>query len=462
VRLDLSTLLSEYADAGSSLYELLTAKQRAIEDDLTWIRAVCGGRQWGKTTWSAAAHALASIPGAVSIAAAPSVTKARDLLMPGVEWLANEAGYRMQWRASDWEFVTPIGGRIKCMGIATTREAEKVRGYTPPFVTVEECGTFRGELLQYALESCIVPSQVRWFRNGGRGCALIGTPGITVRDYWHELCQGMHGASVHHATMRDNPFISDPDGFMEAVLRDNGWTVATPRFRREYLGQFCAETESMCYAGAWDRVILPQTAAPPAGYTVIGIDLGASRSPSAWVVMRITRELVGDKWTWITHALHAEKVLTLTVHDVAAKTYELRQRFAAQQLRGDAGGLGELALTTIREKFHGVPIERAHKAGRKLGRIWLMSSMLQMGILRIYEGAAPLADEILTVPWDDAHEDHHQAFPDHACDAAHYALEVVEQWTKEKQPAAPEYGTTGWMRAEMARHKRDAIRRHEE
>lgn len=459
MRLSFETLLEEYGSRGSGLRELLTPKQRAVEDDDAWLRAVCGGRQWGKSTWTAVAHACAGVEGATSLAIAPTITKARDLLMVGFEWLSREAQYHAVWRASDWSFALPGGGTIKCMGMGTQREAEKVRGYTPPFVTLEECGVYKPELLKFALESCVTPAQAKWFRAGGRGCALIGTPGLTVHDYWHELCQGQYGASVHHATMRDNPYIPDPDGLMAKVLADNKWTVASPRFRREYLGQFCAESDSMCYASSWDQVVLPQSAAPEAGYTIIGLDLGATRSPSAWVVIRVTRELVDGELTWIQHWIHAEKELTPTVHDVAAKTGSLRKRFAVNHMRGDSAGLGAQTLETLRTKFHGVPVENAEKPGQKIARIWLMASMLQRGVVRVYEGARPLIDELLTIPFNDAKDDHHDSFPDHCADACHYAIEVVQQYTKTPPPKEPDPGSAEHRRREMARYKRDAIGR---
>lgn len=461
MRLSFETLLDEYGARGAGLRELLTPKQREVEDDPAWLRSVCGGRQWGKSTWTAVAHACAGVEGATSLAIAPTITKARDLLLVGFEWLSREAQYHVAWKASDWSFSLPTGGIVKCMGMSTQREAEKVRGYTPPFVSVEECGTYKPDLLKFSLESCITPSQSKWYRAGGRGCALIGTPGLTIKDYWHELCQGMHGSSVHHATMLDNPFVPHAEAFMAKVLAEKGWTVASPRFRREYLGQFCAESDSMCYAAAWDQVVLPQSAVPEAGYTILGLDLGATRSPSAWVVMRITRELMDGELTWVTHVIHAEKEMTLTVHDVAAKTASLRKRFGVVHMRGDSAGLGAMTLETLRTKFHGVPVENAEKPGQKLARIWLLASMLQRGVMRVYEGAMPLVDELLTVPWNDDHDDHHDSFPDHACDAAHYASELVQQYTKIPAPKLPEPGSAEHRRLEMDRFKRESINRHQ-
>lgn len=462
MQLDFDAICAEIDAGQSSLLDLLTPKQLAIEQDPAFLRAVAGGRQWGKTTWSAAAHLQAAIPGAVSLAIAPTVTKARDLLLPGVAWLNEHCSAGIAYHGGDFRFRMPNGGSVQCMGMGTVREAEKIRGFTPPFISIEECGTYKPELLKFAIESCATPAQIKWFKNGGRGIAMIGTPGLTENDYWHEQCRGEYGASVHKATVHDNPHIPHPEEYLEMILRNNakhGWSRTTPRFRREYLGEFCSESDSMCYT--WDKVVLPQHAAPDGGQTFLGLDLGATRSPSAWVVIRITRELQGKQWRWIIHVIHSESGMTATVHDVVATTARLKKRFGVTRMRGDSAGIGAMTLDTMSEKFQGVHVEHAPKAKSKLERIWLMSSMLQTGAMRIYEGAASLGNQMLAIPWNDDKDDHHESYPDHECDAAHYVIELANQWTKEQLPAGPEPGTKEFRLREMAKYKQEAIMRGE-
>ena len=81
--------------------------------------------------------------------------------------------------------------------------------------------------------------------------------------------------------------------------------------------------------------------------------------------------------------------------------------------------------------------------------------------MRVYEGARPLVDELLSVPWNDDKDDHHDSFPDHASDAAHYGLELVNQWTKEQSPQGPTYGTAEYEKKKMEQYKRDAVNRHQ-
>lgn len=458
--LDFDSICEELENSGSAAYDLLTPKQQSVENDVAWVRAICGARQWGKSTWIGPSHSFASIPGVTSLAIASTVTKARDLLLPSIEWLNRETEAGIVHKASAFQFVLPDGGVIQCMGVGSVREADKVRGFTPPYVTVEEAGTFKPELLQYLVESCIAPAQIKWYGAGGRGVALVGTPGLLVEDYWHRLCKGEFGASVHHGTVFDNPWIPDPQGFLDLQLTNNKWTRATPRFRREYLGEFCAETDSMCYAG-WDKVILPDYAAPTAGRTIMGMDLGGAHKPSSFVVIRITQELdvEAKRHKWILHFVHAEKMMAITIHDVAKKTQELRKRFGVSHIRGDAGGLGTIITSTLREQFTGCPVEDAPKAGFKQGRIWALDSIWRQGTGRIYEGARALADELVAVPWNDEKDDHHPAYSDHLCDASHYGAELVQQWERDEAPKDAQPGTAEFAKKEMEKYKRAAIAR---
>lgn len=47
MQLDFDAICAEIDAGQSSLLDLLTPKQQAIEADPSWLRVVCGGRQWG-------------------------------------------------------------------------------------------------------------------------------------------------------------------------------------------------------------------------------------------------------------------------------------------------------------------------------------------------------------------------------------------------------------------------------
>src|SRR5678816_2917238 len=173
--LDPSRVLRRKANEGGNLLSILTPKQKAIELDPWHLRVVCGGRQWGKTTWSGVGHSRNTLPGVTNLALAPTIHKARDLLWPVCERLNREHDAKIELRLGDNQLVMPNGSIVQLLGLSTLAEAEKIRGFTPPEISIEECGTYRDELLSYAVDACARPALMRWWRRGGRGLTAIGT-----------------------------------------------------------------------------------------------------------------------------------------------------------------------------------------------------------------------------------------------------------------------------------------------
>lgn len=461
--LDRSRVLSQKSREGSSLLSILTPKQRAIELDPHHLRAICGGRQWGKTTWSGVGHRRNALPNTTSLAIAPTIHKARDLLWPICERLNREHDAKIELRLGDNQLAMPNGALVQLLGLSTLAEAEKIRGFTPPSITIEECGTFRDELLSFAIDSCARPSLMRWWRRGGRGLSAIGTPSKNVKTYWHSMCLGETGASVHHATVRDNPHIPDAAAFLRQVLYDNrklGWTERTPEFRREYLGEFCPDTEALPYGG-WNGINFPQRAAPEHGWSVMGVDFG-QHQPNAWVVFRLTTERAAseDRSSIFTmhkiHMLHAYKQAGMTTEQVSARTKMLAGRFHVNVTVGDSSGGGAQSIADL-QRVYQLPIIAAKKAGFKKDRIWMFGSMLSNQTIITYEETKPWQDEARVTPWNDDKDDHHDRYQDHCLDAGLYALEYLMAHISETE-AEPMPGTMEWEEREQKKRWEERIR----
>lgn len=452
--LDPSRVLRRVSSESRGLFSSLTPKQRLIERDRWHKRIAYGGRQWGKSTYLGNAHARNALPepGATSLAIAPTIHKARDLLWPTFERLNREHNAGLDLRRGDNQVVTRQGGKIQLLGLSTLAEAEKIRGYVSPFITLEECGTFRDELLEFALDSCARPATMRYWRRGGRGIVCVGTPSRNVQSYWHKMCLGQMGDSVHFATVRDNPFIPDAELFLRQVLKDNekrGWTKATPAYRREYEGEFCADAESLPY-GRWDGTVLPQKLAPEEGWTVLTLDFGQNH-PNAWMVHRLTTETATDheRQRVVTmhkiHLIHASQENHMTTDQVAARTQMLRERFHPNVIRGDSGGGGAQTIFDM-QRVHKLPIQPAKKQGGgifKRDRIWMYDSLLGNATINVYEDTAPWQKQARETPWNDDRDDHHGNYPDHCLDAGLYALEDLTAHMTE-EASDPIEGTAAW------------------
>lgn len=464
--LDRGRVLRQKAAEGGNLLGILTPKQRAIELDRADVRVVCGGRQWGKTTWSGVGHARNALPAVTNLALAPTITKGMDLLWPMCERLNREHDARLELKRGDHQIWMPNGGRVQILGLSTLAEAEKIRGFVPGMVTFEECGTYRDELLQFAIDACATPALMRYWRRGGRGIAAIGTPSKHVKTYWHRMCLGDTGGSVHRATVHDNPHIPDAAAFLRKVLRDNeklGWTERTPAFRREYLGEFCPDVEELPM-GSWNGMVLPTKSAPPHGWTVMGVDFG-QHQPNAWMVLRLTTERASDpsgSRIYTMHKIHhlyAYKQAGMRTDQVAAHTKMLAERFHANVVVGDNSGGGAQSIADL-QRIYQLPIVPA-KAGKrsqfKRDKIWTYGSMLGNQTIVVYEDTTPWQDEARVTPWNEERTDFASGYPDHCLDAGLYALDFLMAHISETE-AEPMPGTPEWEAKEEKKRWEERMR----
>lgn len=456
-------ILCQKARQGTSYLSLLTPKQQQIERDRHHLRVVCGGRQWGKSFWNGVSKRRNGIANTTSLALAPTIHKARDLLWPVCERLNREHDAKIELRLGDNQLVMPNGSIVQLLGLSTLAEAEKIRGFTAPEISIEESGTYRDELLSYAVDACARPALMRWWRRGGRGLIAIGTPSKNVKTYWHNMCLGETGASVHFATVRDNPHIPDAAAYLRQVLYDNrklGWTERTPEFRREYLGEFCPDTEALPYGG-WNGIYLPQKSAPEHGWTVMGVDFG-QHQPNAWVVLRLTTERgKSEDGSRIysmhkIHKLYAYKQAGMTTEQVAAHTRVLERRFHPNIMVGDNSGGGAQSIADLQRVYQLAihPAKSGKRSAFKKDKIWMYGSMLSNQTIVVYEEAKPWGDEARVMPWNEDLTDHHDSYQDHALDAGLYALDFLMAHVSETE-SEPMPGTPEW-------EKRDEQRRWDE
>lgn len=433
-----------FAAKSQSIASTLTPWQLKVERDKSWHRVVYGGRRLGKTRWISSALSLHAVPGAVCIYGSTTVTKARDQLWPYFEALDRRCNLGLRLYRGDFRVESREGATIQLMGIGSEREAEKIRGYAngSPMVVLDECGVMHEKLLKYAVEDCAEPATSDWYGRGGTGIVLSGNPSRNVETYWHKLCRGEMGFSVHHGTMWDNPWQPDPDGFLEMVMGKRKWTRATPKVRREYFGEFCIETEAMPY-GKWDGRVLPQVTIPLTGFTILVQDFGQSH-PNAWVVLRLVEHLeqVGNDTLKVTriHAIHAEQEAGLTTQQVADVSKRLIALYRPNVIVGDGAAAQSIADLN---RIHDVPIIASEKIKRKRDRIWFLDSLLHHHQFLVHEGAEILARQLRDTPWNEKGDDHHGSYHDHCIDAVQYGIEYIYAYILvEKgppQPGTPEY-----------------------
>ena len=232
---------------------------------------------------------------------------------------------------------------------------------------------------------------------------------------------------------------------LDGHLTDHQLSANDAGYRREWLGEFCTDTEGLCYQ-RWSGQLLPRHLIPSGGYTVMGMDLGGTGSPSAWVVIRyvVTESIVGGKLRSIHHGhvIAAFEKMGCSVEELVSITRKLKEAYHVGHIAGDSAGMGSRIIEDMRVVYN-LPIVAVKKNPNKSGAIWMMDSQLGAGTLHVHEGCDPLIRQLRSVPWNPKRTDHHPTFGDHSLDAALYCTTLSRQHEIEHE-LPPEVGSPEW------------------
>ncbi len=442
----------------------LHQKQVNFRSDPSALRALYGTRRSGKTEVMCveAIEVADQFPGETVPWVMPTIGMGCDIVFPKIEELSEKFGLGLRINRGKYKISTPSGGKIQLFGLSTVPEAEKGRGKRFPLVLLDECGAYTNQsLLKRAVTQTFGPATADFRGMGGRGIVLAGTAGYEPDSYWERMVGGNShvsklGASVHFMTIWDNPFFKGREQMiLDAHLAENQLLPSDAGFRREWMGEFCSDSEGLCFQ-RWNGQMLPRHLIPAHGYTVMGLDLGHV-DPCAWVVIRyvVTESLIGSTLRSIHHGhvIASFEKSGCGVEEIAAITRKLQQAYSVSHIAGDSAGAGGPTLIQeLREVYNMpiVPVKKTRSNNGKAGRIWMTDSMLGAGTMHIHEGCESLNRQLKSVPWDDKRTGTHPRFPNHSIDALLYAQTLSRQHEIE-QELPPEPGTPEWYRLQEAR-----------
>lgn len=446
--------------------------QARFRRDRAALISYLAGRRHGKTEGVATRIATYARPDAMTAYVAPTITRAHEILIPVLRTLQRDVGLRFELVGSLITF--PNGGQCRLMGMSNIAEVQKLRGEDLLAAYFDECGVPKSEVLKTAVLECAWEALRKHRGEPGSGAVMSGTPGQVPGskekpDFWHEVSvlnhddgAPMYGASRHFGTIFDNPLFAGgkAEASIEEDLRNRLYLSRDDsKFRREVLHQWCISNELRCYSHFTGNV-WPDSAAPEHGRTIMAVDFGWN-DQTAIVVMRLT-DFVEEKEQEDgsvlrtkgerVHVLYAEMRSHWRLDLVANKIEELRNRYHVGTVVGDQGGGASLQVIESWANMFGVPMIRSQKnaLGVKRSRIHTINDLFAIGHIVFYESARQLADELLTLVWNDDRDDHHERQPDHGADAFGYGIiETYIPTTVEREAS----------QAEKARDARAAERR---
>lgn len=374
------TRLAEFTPAS-----LCFPKQRSfVEDETRAITAVCS-RQAGKTKGSAIKLLLRALryPGTLHGYVTQARTNAKDLIWPDLLAINEQFGLGGETNLTDLEIRFPNGSRIKLFGAKDAADIRRLRGYRFKTVVVDEAQNFASADLADLLDN-VLPFALAAFKGQ---LVIIGTPPPVCFGTFYDRCRSPEWAH-HHWKILDNTFI-DGAGELERIRREQGIDETHPRYRREALGEFVEDLDSLCFrwspANDWDGVTLP---GGNMRY-VMAVDLGYE-DPDAINV-----------WGWSDESPdvlsvfeYRENHLTPSqLHDVIRPSWE---RYGRCRILMDELGGGKRTAEQFRREFR-IPAEPA-RSFEKGTCITFLDDGLRTGRVKVRRGSK-LHEEFMLTQW---------------------------------------------------------------
>lgn len=328
----------------------------------------------------------------------------------------------------------PNGSYIRCFGVdAKPDEMKKVLGAAYRLVVIDEAQKFRIDLRKLVYEMLLpATSDLR-----GK-IRLTGTPDDLTSGLFYDVTRQEGdrepGWAVHSWTAYDNPYMAKQWAEdIEMLKRTKPNIEETPSFQRMYLGKWVIDTSALVYKFSRERNIAH--ALPDAKWTyVLGIDLGYSPDPSAFVLCAYN---VHQPCMYVVDTYSQTE---LTVSGVAERIRYYQQHYNPSHMVID--GASKQAVEELRQRFS-LPLIAADKLG-KSDFIEIMNSEFIQGRIKLLDQTTdPLQTEYASLIWDPkaAKREEHPSCANHLADAHLYAWRYCYQYffKADSKPQLSEY-----------------------
>ncbi len=383
-----------------------------------FIAAVCS-RRAGKTTVCAikAFQELLSNPGSIGIYLALTDRSVEDIFMPAVMPLVKK--YNVGCKVNRDEILFTNGSKLLVCGANHVHKIETFRGIKLLFCIIDEAASFSEKILHYLIDEIIGPA----LSDQQGQLMLIGTPAAHCQGMFYDVTMGTEAIWVTKRwTAFDNPFMEvnfqkDAELFCKRKRCDQ----SHPKFRREYLGEWCADDEAL--------MISPySTATPLSNYTpdqwrsVIGVDFGFNDETAFSVIG-------WQKDNPVSYVLESFGIVKSSVSDIAKHLQRLKVTYKPITIVGDPAGASKIMMAEFKEKYN-VYMDAAQKQN-KAHYIEILNDALLNGNLLLHpETTKELQKEMKKVVWNEERTRELEGMKCDQLDATLYAFRESLHYTE--------------------------------
>lgn len=425
-----------------------------VKDESRYIAAQCS-RRAGKSNGLALRFfiTMEAHPKANCIYLALTRDSAKQIMWPVLQELDEKYKLNCIFKESDLSVTHPNGARLTLYGADMANFIRRLKGQKSPGIGIDESqdfGTHLESLINDVLTPMLVDYQDSWL-------AVVGTPGPVPQGHYFEITHnGRYGYSVHKWTLLDNPYIHEPQKFIDDMILKRQWEPNHPTLMREWQNQWVLDVDALWvrYKAEVNHYIeLPKV---HKWNYILGIDIGF-KDADALAVLAWSNET--------PHTYLVEEIITAKqdITSLIEQIEGISKKYDFQKIVIDQGGLG-LKIAEEMRRRHNVPVEAADKK-LKAENVAVLNDELRLGKFRAKAASRFAQDSyLIQIDWNKSTPDKivikKEPHSD-IIDAVLYAFKESYAFTHQPEKAKIKYGSPEWAAqqsqamwdAEMAGHQ---------
>jgi hypothetical protein len=422
-------------------------KQNAfVNSTARFLDAQCS-RRAGKSSGLALRflRSMESHPGTKCLYMAMTFDSAKEIMWPILQDFDHQFQLGCEFYEGSMTMKHPNGASLRLYGADQKNFIKRLKGQKAVGIAVDEAQDF-GNHLQSLIDDVLTPMiadyQDSWI-------AVTGTPGPVPKGYFFQITQeGKHGFEHHEWAINDNPYMPNPEGFIQDLIKKKEWTLDHPTLMREWRNKWVLDVESLWirYKEARNHYENLPTHIAKWNY-IVGVDLGF-RDADALAVLA---------WSDLSPNLYLVEEIVTTKQGITALSNQIRDviaRYSPYKIVVDAGGLGTKIVEDMRVEQR-LPLEAADKK-EKQKTVELLNDRLRLGQVLAKKDSRFATDSYLVqIDWEKSspekivvksnpHSD--------IIDAVIYAFRHSPFWTYEEPKAEAKFGSKEYEEAMLANH----------
>lgn len=428
------------------------AQNDFINDPSRYLVAQCS-RRAGKTNALAIRFfkTMERHPKSTCIYLSLTFDSAREILWPVLHELNDKHNLGCKFVESKLNMIHPNGSRLRILGADMSNFIKRLKGVKSPGIAIDEAqdfGPHLQSLINDVLTPCLSDYSDGWL-------ALTGTPGPVPQGYFFQSTQERRfGYSYHAWTILNNPYMPNPEGFIDEQMKRNEWQSNNPTLLREWRNQWVLDVNSLWVQYNADKnnfVSLPEIK-PHKWHYIMGVDIGF-RDADAIAILAWSE---GSPSTFLVEEFVARKQ---TPTELAEKIAEFQKKYDIDKIVMDEGGLGKKIAEDFRQRLQ-LPIHPADKAHKQSNVAFLNDNMRLSKFFAKHDSQFAKDSYLVQIDWDKSRPDK-IVIKKHPhsdiIDAVLYAFRESPAYSYEPPKPKPKANTDSWYQLEREKMFQEAV-----